>query len=136
SVPPSRAPSPPNGNKHRPSRRASIAIIGMPGVGKTTLASIAAKALGWEMLDTDAMFELQHRQSIPEFTVNRGCEATRIAEAAILADVLQNNPTEKVIACGARIIELEENRALLRKFREHGLVIHVIRDAEAVAAYL
>lgn len=88
------------------------------------------------MLDTDAIFQSRQRMSIPEFIANRGRDAMRVVEADILADALHNNPTEKVIACGARIIELEENRALLKKFRENGLVIHVLRDREAVAAYM
>lgn len=92
-------------------------------------------ALGWEMLDTDAIFEDHQRMSIPDFVAARGRDAMRLAESDILADLLHNNPTEKVIACGAGVIELEPNRALLRQFREHGVVIHVLRDKDAVAAY-
>lgn len=88
------------------------------------------------MLDTDAIFESRQRMSIPEFIASRGRDAMRIVESDILVDVLHSNPMEKVIACGSRIIELEDNRILLRKFREHGLVIHVLRDKDAVAAYM
>lgn len=138
SIPPSRAPSPLDGNARRPCRRASIALIGMPGVGKTTLASITAKALGWEMLDTDVILETRHQMTISEFIASRGLDALRKAESEVLADVLHSNLTEKVIACGSRVSELEENRAVLKKFRDQGqgLVIHVIRDKESVAPYL
>jgi pentafunctional AROM polypeptide len=105
-------------------------------VGKTTLASITAKALGWEMLDTDAIFEARHRTTIPEFIAKRGRDAMQMAESDILSDILHSNPTEKVIACGSRVIELETNRAVLKKFRENGLVIHVLRDKETVAAHI
>ena len=105
-------------------------------VGKTTLASITAKALGWEVLDTDAILEMRYQMSISEFILSRGYNALRSAESEVLTNMLRNNPTEKVIACGSRSIELEENRIALRKFREHSLVIHVIRDKEAVAAYV
>jgi pentafunctional AROM polypeptide len=88
------------------------------------------------MLDTDAIFETRKNMAIPGFIASRGRDAMLLAESEILVDVLHNNPTEKVIACGSRVVELENNRTILKKFRENGLVIHVIRDKESVAAYV
>jgi len=105
-------------------------------VGKSTLASITAKALGWEVLDTDAILETRYQMSISRFILTRGYDALRIAESEVLINVLRKNPSERVIACGSRTIELEENRVALRKFRERSLVIHVIRDKSAVTAYV
>ncbi|KIK68989.1 hypothetical protein GYMLUDRAFT_188368 [Collybiopsis luxurians FD-317 M1] len=134
SAPPSRAPSPPNVPTF--SRRASIVLIGMRGVGKTTLGAIASKALGWELIDTDIVFEQQQRVSIVKFISTYGWEEFRRVEADLLEYLIPANLTGKVIACGGGIVELERNRALLLRFREHGPVIHVLREKDAVLAFL
>ncbi|KAJ7039129.1 type I 3-dehydroquinase-domain-containing protein [Mycena alexandri] len=133
SIPPSRTVSPPNVD----SRKASIVLIGMRGVGKTTLATITARALGWELLDTDIVFERQYCTSIVDFVASQGWEAFRQIESDILHDLLRTNRTEKVIACGGGVVELERNRALLHAFKgSQGLVIHVLRDKDAVLTYI
>ncbi|KAJ6593592.1 type I 3-dehydroquinase-domain-containing protein [Mycena capillaripes] len=134
SIPPSRAVSPSNAERY--SRKASIVLIGMRGVGKTTLAALTAKALGWELLDTDTVFEHQYRTSIADFVASRGWDAFRQIESDILHDMLRTNQTGKVIACGGGVVELECNRSLLQAFRSHGLVIHVLREKDAVLTYI
>ncbi|KAF8639518.1 hypothetical protein AX17_001423 [Amanita inopinata Kibby_2008] len=117
-------------------RKASIVLVGMRGVGKTTLATIAACALNWDILDTDILFERQQRSSIASFVNTHGWDAFRHIESEILANVLLNNRTGKIIACGGGVIESEENRQLLCKFREYGVVIHVLREKEHVLDYI
>ncbi|KAJ7287303.1 shikimate kinase-domain-containing protein, partial [Mycena rebaudengoi] len=134
SAPLSRAISPSNADRY--STKASIVLIGMRGVGKTTLATLAARALGWELMDTDTVFEQQHRTSIAQFVDSRGWDAFRRTESNILHDLLQTHLTGKVIACGGGVVELEQNRSLLQAFRSHGLVIHVLREKDAVLNYL
>ncbi|KAJ7647600.1 type I 3-dehydroquinase-domain-containing protein [Roridomyces roridus] len=134
SIPSSRAPSPTNATRY--SRQASIVLIGMRGVGKTTLATIAAKALGWQLLDTDLVFEQQYQTSIADFVASRGWDAFRQIESDILHALLQTHLTGKVIACGGGVVELERNRSLLQSFRSHGLVIHVLREKDAVLDYI
>ncbi|KAJ7782798.1 type I 3-dehydroquinase-domain-containing protein [Mycena metata] len=130
SIPPSRTVSPPNVD----SRKASIVLIGMRGVGKTTLATITARALGWELFDTDIVFERQYRTSIVDFVASQGWDAFRQIESDILHDLLRTNRTEKVIACGGGVVELERNRALLHAFKDsQGLVIHVLREKDCQA---
>ncbi|KIY62289.1 shikimate-5-dehydrogenase [Cylindrobasidium torrendii FP15055 ss-10] len=118
------------------SRRASIVLIGMRGVGKTTLGTIAAKALGWELLDTDRILENQEKMSISDYIATHGWEAFRALESQIIHDILRVHHTGKVIACGGGVVELEENRAMLAKFRQHGPVIHVLREKEFVLEFL
>ncbi|KAK7473029.1 hypothetical protein VKT23_001133 [Stygiomarasmius scandens] len=133
SVPPSRAASP---SHVAHDRAGSIVLIGMRGVGKTTLGTIASKALGWPFLDTDIIFEQRQRVSVAQFIRSRGWDEFRQIESDILHDILSANPKGKVIACGGGIVEVERNCTLLKKFREHGLVIHVLREKEPVLTYL
>ncbi|KAJ7128990.1 shikimate kinase-domain-containing protein, partial [Mycena crocata] len=145
SIPPSRAVSPSNADRY--SRKASIVLIGMRGgmlfflpfdnaLGKTTLATLAAKALGWELLDTDTVFEQRYRSSIVDFVSSHGWDEFRRVESEILHELLGNHATGKVIACGGGVVELDTNRTLLKQFRSHGLVIHVLRDKDAVLKYI
>ncbi|KAJ7874810.1 type I 3-dehydroquinase-domain-containing protein [Mycena olivaceomarginata] len=93
-------------------------------------------SLCWELLDTDTVFENQHGTSIADFVASRGWDAFRQIESDILHDLLQTNLTCKVIACGGGVVELERNRSLLQSFRSHGLVIHVLREKDAVLTYI
>lgn len=135
SLGPSRASSPSTPPVQNYSRKASIVLIGMRGVGKTTLGTIAAKALAWELLDTDTIFEKQN-MPIAQYIPTYGWDAFRKTESNILAEILRLHPVGKVIACGGGIVELEANRAMLQKFRQTGPVIHVLREKEAVLSYL
>ncbi|KAF5345357.1 hypothetical protein D9758_008443 [Tetrapyrgos nigripes] len=118
-------------------RNGSIVLIGMRGVGKTTLGTIASKALNWPFYDSDLIFEERQKVSVAHFIHTHGWDLFRRIESDILYDILPSNPKGKVIACGGGIIELERNRTLLKKFRdEYGYVIHVLREKEPVLAYL
>ena len=44
-----------------------IYIVGYMGAGKTTAAKRLANRLGWEVADTDALFEEKYRISIDDF---------------------------------------------------------------------
>jgi pentafunctional AROM polypeptide len=105
-------------------------------VGKTTLATIAATALGWEHIDTDAVFEHREQRSIAAYIAEFGWNAFRTVESQILHDLLRAYPTNKIIACGGGVVELESNRVTLQAFKEHGVVMHVMREKDAVLKYL
>jgi len=65
-----------------------------------------------------------------------GWDAFRAVESQILHDLLTAYPTNKIIACGGGVVELESNRLALQVFREHGIVMHVMREKDAVLKYL
>lgn len=44
-----------------------IYIVGYMGAGKTTAAKRLANRLGWEVVDTDALFEEKYRISVDDF---------------------------------------------------------------------
>jgi len=105
-------------------------------LGKTTLATIAATALGWEHIDMDTVFERREHKSIADFIAESGWDSFRTIESQILHDLLRAHPTNKIIACGGGVVELESNRLALQAFREHGIVMHVMREKDAVLKYL
>ncbi|GAA5831576.1 hypothetical protein JCM11251_000755 [Rhodosporidiobolus azoricus] len=115
---------------------ATIVMIGMRGVGKTTLGLIAATSLRRHFGDADAYFE-SLQGPISHFVGKHGWPPFRERETVILKKLLEERPKGWVIACGGGVVDRDENCELLRKFKENGgVVVHVVRDKEEVVHYL
>ncbi|ORY88662.1 type I 3-dehydroquinase-domain-containing protein [Leucosporidium creatinivorum] len=115
---------------------ATVALIGMRGVGKTTLGLIAATSLRRSFIDADSAFQTLHGP-ISAFVNNKGWAAFRDAESIILRKLFAEHPKGVVIACGGGVVEREENRELLKQFRDDGHpIVHVVRDKEETIRYL
>ena len=87
-----------------------IALIGMRGAGKSTLAPALAAELALEPFDTDAEFEREHG-AIGTFVARHGWPAFRAHEASILARCLVPG---RVVAVGGGAVENPSNADLLR----------------------
>ncbi|WP_234898893.1 shikimate kinase, partial [Mycolicibacter kumamotonensis] len=55
-------------------------LVGLPGAGKSTIGRRLAKALGVEMLDTDAAIEARTGRSIADIFANDGEQEFRRIE--------------------------------------------------------
>lgn len=92
----------------------SIALIGLSGVGKSTVAHLLAAALGWPWVDTDALIVQRVGCSIADIFARAGEDYFRTLETETLRSVLATSPTSPcVLATGGGIVLCEENRALL-----------------------
>jgi hypothetical protein len=68
---------------------------------------------------------------------DKGWAAFRDAETIILRKLFAEHPKGVVIACGGGVVEREENRELLKQFRDDGHpIVHVVRDKEETIRYL
>ncbi|GAA5905643.1 uncharacterized protein JCM6883_005394 [Sporobolomyces salmoneus] len=116
---------------------ASIVLIGMRGVGKTTLGLIAATSLRRAFVDLDAAFTKIHGPISSFVNSRHGWSGFRDAETMILKKILEDHPKNFVIACGGGVVEREENRELLRMFKDRGgTIVHAVRDKEETVRYL
>ncbi len=87
-----------------------IALIGLPGVGKSTVAVAVAERLGLDAVDLDERIAQRAGRSIADVFAADGEGAFRELEAATLAEVLEPDAPAVVVACGGGIVIRPENR--------------------------
>lgn len=92
-----------------------IALIGLPGSGKTTLGRILARNLKIPFVDADATFEQHVGTSIRAFFEQNGENAFRELEAELLLKILSRE-TPSLIATGGGVILRADNRQNLKKY--------------------
>ena len=66
-------------------------LIGLPGSGKSTIGRRLARAMGLEMVDTDAMIEEQQGRSIPEIFATEGEPGFRRIEEQVIREALESH---------------------------------------------
>lgn len=92
----------------------SIALIGLPGSGKTTVGQRLAQELGLPFVDCDAEAEKHAGMSIPELFEMVGEAGFRALETEIL---YQNVPSAcHVLATGGGVVTREQNSAALKRY--------------------
>lgn len=101
----------------------NIIFIGMPGCGKTTIATHVAEALGRQLVDLDASVVELAGKSIPEIFATGGESAFRTMETAILAKY--GKESGLVIATGGGSVTRPENYPHLH---QNGQIFWLTRD--------
>ncbi|MEX0681905.1 MAG: 3-dehydroquinate synthase [Dehalococcoidia bacterium] len=95
-----------------------IILTGFSGTGKTVVAPILAKHLGWEVLDTDEVVEERAGKRILEIFGDDGEAAFRDLEAEAIADTCKRENV--IISTGGGAVLRAENR---RALAEAGFVV-------------
>lgn len=91
----------------------NIALIGMPGSGKTHVGAELAAALGRTHVDCDRAFEERYGIGCAAFIQSEGEDAFREAESACLAEV--SSGSGQVISCGGGVVTRSMNYPLLHQ---------------------
>lgn len=91
----------------------NIALIGMRGSGKTTVAKLLGQKLGWQVIDNDDAVTAHVGQTIPQIIEHEGWEAFRKYEAEVTATVAKKQGI--VISTGGGVVLRPENIAALRQ---------------------
>ncbi len=94
-------------------KKRSVAVVGMPGSGKSTIAKIAAEYLPIEMVDTDEEIVKRCKMSIPEIFKTQGEQAFRDIEATVISEVCDQKGV--IISTGGGSVLRESNREALGK---------------------
>ena len=79
----------------------NIVLIGMPGVGKSTLGVVLAKELGYEFVDADLLIQKQEKRLLKEIIADQGVKGFLAIENAVNAAI---EADKTVIATGGSVI--------------------------------
>ena len=90
----------------------AIALVGMPGCGKSTVGRHLARQLGWRFVDSDHEIERQIGGSIRTFFEQQGEVTFRDLEQQTIAALTQQS--EMVLATGGGAALREANRRALK----------------------
>lgn len=97
----------------------NIVLIGMPGVGKSTIGVILAKVLGYQFLDADLVIQQQEGKLLHEIIKEVGTEGFIQVENRVNANL---NATRTVIATGGSVVYGTEAMEHLKKI---GTVVYL-----------
>lgn len=105
-----------------------IVLVGLSGVGKSTVGAIVARRLGWPLLDTDDLVTQRHGGTPAEIITTKGEAAFREIERAVVHEAAQQVPA--VIATGGGAFQLAVSR---RTLGERGLICYLDATPAEVA---
>lgn len=91
-----------------------VALIGLPGSGKSTVGRQLAKRWGVPFLDSDHVIEQRTGGSVRDFFALHGEEAFRDLEQTVIAE-LSVDPAPKIVATGGGAVLREANRSMLQQ---------------------
>jgi len=90
-----------------------IALIGLMGAGKTSVARVLGERLGVGVADLDGMIEAVEGCSVAELFERAGEAWFRRREGELLAEAIRSGV--RVVACGGGVVLDPERRRLLRE---------------------
>lgn len=115
-------------DRYEPLRRRTIALVGLMGVGKSSVGRRLATALGLPFRDADAEVEAAAGRAIPAIFAELGEPAFREGERRVISRLLEGPP--HVLATGGGAFMSPETRALIK---EHAVSIWLKTDLEVLA---
>ena len=110
----------------------TVSLVGMPGVGKSTVGVILAKLLGMEFTDTDIAIQARERRTLQDILVGDGHLRLREIEESVLLDIPLKG---RVLATGGSVIY---SAAAMARLTRAGPIVYLRADVatlkERVAA--
>ncbi|MFM7461909.1 MAG: shikimate kinase, partial [Burkholderiales bacterium] len=107
----------------------NVFLVGMPGVGKSTVGRLLAGALGREFVDSDEEIVRRNGVEIAMIFEIEGEAGFREREAAVINLLTLRSPI--VLATGGGAILREDSRRILR---ERGLVVYLRASLDMLEA--
>lgn len=99
-----------------------LVLVGLMGVGKTTVGRRVAAELGWPLVDSDQVIEARTGRPVREIWLTDGEPAFRALEAEALREALRRAEPTVIAAAGGVVLSADNRRAL--------------HDADAVVVWL
>ncbi len=106
--------------------KSNIILIGMPGVGKSTVGVLLAKALGRYFLDTDVYIQALENQTLQSILDKKGKEDFCNMEQE---QIMCINVKNAVIATGGSVVYSPK---AMKHLSADGIIIHLDLDCESI----
>lgn len=108
----------------------NIVLIGMPGVGKSTVGVVLAKRLGYGFVDSDLVIQDRYGKLLHELIEENGVEGFWEIENQVNASLM---PRRSIVATGGSVIY---GREAMEHLRGIGRVVYLHLPCEEVAERL
>ena len=100
-------------------QKTNIVLIGMPGVGKSTIGVILAKMLGYKFLDADLLIQEQEGKLLREIIEEKGTDGFIQVENRVNASI---EAKRAIIATGGSVVYGKE---AMEHLKEIGTVVYL-----------
>lgn len=108
----------------------NIVLIGMPGVGKSSVGVVLAKILGYRFVDSDLVIQEQEGKLLHEIIDEKGTDGFIAVENKINSSI---NCEKCIIATGGSAVY---GREAMEHFKEIGTVLYLRADYESISSRL
>lgn len=97
----------------------NIVLIGMPGVGKSTVGVILAKVIGYSFTDSDLLIQEKEKRLLKDIIAEEGVDGFLKVENQVLSDI---NVDGSVIATGGSAVYGKEAMEHLKRI---GFIVYL-----------
>ncbi|MCP5128570.1 MAG: shikimate kinase [Pseudomonadales bacterium] len=104
----------------------SISLIGMPGVGKSTIGVVLAKLCGLRFVDTDLDIQVHAGATLQEILERDGYRQLRALEQEVLLGI---DLDRAIIATGGSVVY---SAAAMRRLKTAGAVVYLEADLDTL----
>ncbi len=104
----------------------NIVLIGMPGVGKSTIGVILAKVLGYKFIDTDLIIQEKEQKLLSEIIAESGVEGFIKIEDRINSELRAD---KSIIATGGSVIYGEN---AMNNLKNIGKIVYLKQDFDSI----
>ena len=104
----------------------NIILIGMPGVGKSSVGVVLAKIFGYRFLDSDLIIQEEEGKLLHEIIAEEGLEGFIQIENRINANI---NCEKSIVATGGSAVYGKE---AMEHFKEIGTVVYLKSDYKTI----
>ena len=108
----------------------NVTLIGMPGVGKSTLGIVLAKVMEYQFLDADLLIQKEEKRRLSRIIQEEGIEGFKAIENRVNASIEAENT---VISTGGSVVYCDE---AMQHLKSIGRVVYLKLSLEALSKRL